>query len=72
MTFAFEPKWLRGFFKFGKLPAFLYNAAVFGQVVFQPCVESLEDDASRYATTLRARLYGFLGIKNVTEYFRRP
>lgn len=33
-TFVYDPKWLRSFFKTGKLPGFLYNAYVHKMVVF--------------------------------------
>lgn len=69
-VFTYSPKWLKGFFKFGKLPAFAYNMLVHGRHVFQPAMERLECNSVQQSRELRRRLYCLLGIQCADEYVR--
>lgn len=70
-VFAKQPKWIQSFFKFGKLPAYLFNALQQGITVFQPAIEEIEKKAtSFYGQELRKILYSACDLKTVKEVYR--
>ncbi|CAL5976718.1 Conserved_hypothetical protein [Hexamita inflata] len=65
------PKWIGSFFKFGKLPIYVYQAAAEGVCSFQPFIEEVAAPAaSQIGQELRAKIYGILGLQQVKEIQR--
>ena len=70
-VFENVPKWVSSFFKFGKLPVYLFQAMTKGKATLLPFIEGVDSEASsEVAKDLRKTMYSIMNLKRVEEMYR--